>query len=270
MNIRKLILISLLLTTSLMAEVKEKWKINVGTMYVSKFETELQWNRKGLPVGAKINTKDQLGLENETAVFRLDGYYRFTDTQKIEFSYFGVNSDSNRELDTEIEIDGNVIPAGARFKSYFDMKIYKLNYAYSFYHNDKVELALTAGLHVTQIDVGYRAHIFVGNHQSQDDPKGSTSITAPLPVVGFEGQYSIIPKKLFINYEANYFYLTIDDFAGAITSTSLKMEYRFYENYGLGVGYNINNIAVEKDDGKTKIDINNRLSGAVIYLSFTY
>jgi len=249
--------------------VKEKWKINVGTMYVGKFETELQWNRKGFPVGAKINTKDQLGLENETAVFRLDGYYRFTDTHKIEFSYFGVNSDSHKNLDAQINIGKHVISAGASFSSYFDMKVYKLNYAYSFYHNDKVELALVAGLHVTTIDVGYKAYGFIDGLASTSASDGA-SITAPLPVVGFEGQYSIIPKKLFINYEANYFYLTFDDYAGAITSTSLKMEYRFYENYGLGIGYNINNIAVEKDDGKTKIDIDNRLSGAIIYISYTY
>ena len=157
MNIKKFTIIFMLITTSLMAEIKEKWKVNIGSMYVSKFETELQWNKKGFPVGAKINTKDQLGLESETAVFRLDGYYRFADAHKIEFSYFGVNSDSNRKIDVETTLGEHVISAGAQLNTYFDMKVYKLNYAYSFYRNDKVDLALIAGLHVTQIDIGYKA-----------------------------------------------------------------------------------------------------------------
>jgi len=269
MSISKVLFILALITTSLVAEVKDKWKINMGSMYVSTFETELQWSRKNFPVGAKINTKDQLGLESETAVFRVDGYYRFNKTHKLEFSYFGVNSDSGRTIDREVDLGGKVISAGATIKTYFDMKIYKLNYAYSFYHNDKVELALVAGLHVTQIDIGYKAQGVIDGIASASS-KGDRSITAPMPVLGFEGQYSIIPKKLFINYEANYFYLTFDDYVGAITSSALKMEYRFIDHVGVGIGYNINNIFVEKDDGTTKINIDNRLSGAVVYMSYTY
>ena len=269
MGIKKIVFVLLMIATSLMAEVKEKWKINVGSMYVTTFETELQWNKKGVPVGAKINTKDQLGLESETAVFRLDGYYRFNRIHKIEFSYFGTNSDSSRVIDTDITLGDKVISAGASLNTYFDMKIYKVNYAYSFYHNDKVELALVAGFHVTQIDVGYNAKGVINNIPAVSS-HGSTSITAPLPVVGFEGQYSVIPKKLFINYEANYFYLRFNDYAGAITSTALKLEYRFLNHVGAGIGYNINNILARKDNGTTKIDIDNRLSGAVIYMSYTY
>jgi hypothetical protein len=269
MNTKKIILLLLIVSSSLMAELKEQWKINVGSMYVSQFETELQVDKKGLPVGTKINTKDQLGLESETAVFRVDGYYRFNKTHKIEFSYFGVNSNSNRSLDKEITWDGKVISAGATFKSYFNMKIYKLNYAYSFYHNEKVELALVAGFHITQVDLGYDAYGEIDGVASASS-KGDMSATAPLPVVGFEGKYAIIPKTLLIAYEANYFYLTFDDYAGAITSSTLKMEYRFMEHIGLGIGYNINYIILDKDDGNRKIDVDNRLSGAIIYMSYTY
>jgi len=269
MKIKNIISTLILICTSLVAQVHDKWKINVGSMYVSSFETELQWSRKNFPVGAKINTKDQLGLESETAVFRLDGYYRFNKTHKIEFSFFGVNSDSGRSLEKELTWDGKVISAGAQFSSYFDMKVYKLNYAYSFYHNDKIELALIAGVHVTQVDIGYSAHGEIDGVASAS-ATSSSSITAPLPVIGFEGQYAITPKKLFVNYEANYFYLRTNDYAGAITSTALKLEYRFIEHVGVGVGYNINNIIVQKDNGTDKINIDNRLSGAIVYMSYTY
>jgi len=266
---KKILLILLLITTSLMAEVKEKWKINVGSMFVTQFETDMQWGKKGFPLGVKINTKDQLGLESESSVFRMDGYYRFSDAHKIEFSYFGVNSNSNKTIDVDTDLNGNHISAGASLSTYFDMKVYKLNYSYSFYHNDKVELALLVGLHVTQIDIGYDANGRINGEQKAAS-SGDVSITAPLPVIGFEGQYSIIPKKLFINYQANYFYLTFDDYKGAITSSTLKIEYRFWNHIGIGAGYNINNILVRKEQDDKKLDIDNKLSGAVLYLSYTY
>jgi len=275
MNIKTIIFATMLLATSLMAEVKEKWKINVGSMFVTQFETELKWSRKRVVngentlIGKTINTKDQLGLESESSVLRFDGYYRFNKEHKIEFSYFGVNSNSNKITDTSIELDGNTITAGVSLQTYYNMKVYKLNYAYSFYHTDKVELALLVGLHVTQLEIGYNIKGQI-NSSEIARAKGGTDITAPLPVVGFEGQYSIIPKVLFINYQANYFYLDFGDYAGAITSSTLKMEYRFWEHLGIGAGYNINNIAVRKEDSHKTLDIDNRLSGAILYLSYTY
>ncbi len=73
----KILLLSfLLLSTSLSAKVQDKWKINAGAMFVTNFETEMRLTRNGVPVGVRINTKDQLGMENDTGVFGLDGYYR--------------------------------------------------------------------------------------------------------------------------------------------------------------------------------------------------
>ena len=73
----KILLLSfLLLSRSLSAKVQDKWKINVGAMFVTNFETEMRLTRSGAPVGVRINTKDQLGMENDTGVFGLDGYYR--------------------------------------------------------------------------------------------------------------------------------------------------------------------------------------------------
>ncbi len=107
-------------------------------MFVTNFETDMQLNPKNLPIGVRVNTKDQLDMENDTKVFRLDGYYRFNDTHSIDFSYFSVKSDGNKKLEKTIEWDGIEYTAGTTIKSHFDMDVYKVNYGYSFYHNEKV------------------------------------------------------------------------------------------------------------------------------------
>ena len=86
-NKKTALLISLLCTTLLCAEVTDKWKINMGAMFVTNFETDMQISKLDVPIGAKINTKDQLGLDSDTHAFRLDGYYRFTDIHSIDFSF---------------------------------------------------------------------------------------------------------------------------------------------------------------------------------------
>ena len=269
MSISKVLFILALITTSLVAEVKDKWKVNVGSMYVTNFETDLQWNKKGLPVGVKINTNDQLGLESEATVFRFDGYYRFTDSHKIEASYFGVKSDGRKQLNAEINLNGKKLVVGTIIDAYLNMNIYRVDYAYSFYHNDKVELSIAAGLHITQIDLGYSV-VATANNNSTPISGSSFSVTAPLPIVGFRGSYDIIPKTLMVNYNTDYFYFEYEDYRGAIISAAFSLEYRFYNHIGLGIGFNSNDIKVKKDNGNTKVDIDNRLSGIMVYMSYTY
>jgi len=269
------ILLSFLLLSSIAsAKVADKWKINAGGMFVTSFETEVRLTPKNFPVGARINTKDQLGMKNDTNVFRADGYYRFTDTHSIDFSYFAVNSDGNRAIDTDIkwtdqEGNENIISAGANITSYFNMDVYKINYGYSFYHNDKVELTLTAGLHITSIDVGIAATGTVDG-VATSTYSSSSSVTVPLPVIGFRGEYTIIPKHLFVNYKADYFLLDYDGFTGSLTSTALNLEYRFVENVGVGFGYNANKIYLQSDDGNKQLEVTNDLSGALLYFTYVY
>ena len=267
---KKLLLVSLLLLSSLAsAEVTDKWKINAGAMFVTNFETEMRLTPKNAPIGVRINTKDQLGLKNETGVFRLDGYYRFTDVHSIDFSFFSVRSDGSKSIDTDIEWNGDTISAGAKINSYFNMDVYKINYGYSFYHNEKVELALTAGLHITSLDVGLAASGTVNGTPTNTYSDGA-SATAPLPVVGFKGEYTIIDKRLFINYKTDYFFMKYENFNGSLISSALNLEYRFVDNVGIGIGYNANKIFLKADDGDKKLEIDNTLSGALVYFTYVY
>ena len=148
------------------------------------------------------------------------------------------------------------------------MNVYKINYGYSFYHNEKVELALT-GLHITTLDVGLGATGTV-NTTPTNTYSSRASATISLPVVGFKGEYTIIKDSLFVNYKADYFVLNYDGFTGSLISTALNVEYHFVEHVGVGLGFNSNKMYLEaKDDDKT-LDIINELSGVLLYFTYVY
>ncbi|EDZ62932.1 hypothetical protein SMGD1_1759 [Sulfurimonas gotlandica GD1] len=269
MNKINLLLLLLLLGVSLSADVKDKWKINIGTMFVTDFETDMQLSPKNIPLALRINTKDQLDMKTDTNVFRLDGYYRFTDSHSIDFTYFSVKSNGYKSINEDIIWDNKTISAGARIDSFFNMDIYKLNYGYSFYHNEKVELLVSAGLHITTLDIGIAAQGTIDGVSSQAY-SSSGGATLPLPVFGFKGEYTIIDKKLFVNYKADYLFIEFDDYKGSLVTSALGFEYRFMENVGVGIGYNINKIIIEADDGAKKFEVENTLSGAMLYFTYIY
>jgi len=262
MNIIKLLLL-VMVSATLNADVSDKWRVSAGGMFVTNFETEMQLSPKNFPVGLRINTKDQLGMENETAVFRVGGYYRFNNKHNINISYFRVKSNGVKVLGENIEWGDSLFPEGTQLVSYFDMSVFKINYGYSFYHNKDVELQVTVGLHTTKIDAGLKSTLLA--NETSD-----SSITVPLPVVGFYGEYTIVEKKVFVSYRADYFSLQYDDMKGSFISSELNLEYRFINHLGIGLGFNSNKIYLSAIDDNSNLEIRNDLSGIQLYFTYIY
>lgn len=272
---KKALLLILIIATALFAQQMEQLKLNIGSMLVTNFETEVQYSNSNIPIGIVINTKDQLGMESDNAAFYLSGYYRFNHKHALGFSYYDIKSNGNiLHLSKDIPWGNNTIKAGAKVDSYFNMGVYKLNYLYSFYHNDDIELQLSAGLHVTRVRTGLHAFGSIqdsnGTISTAEDYASNTSTTLPLPVVGFNGRYEILTQKLSVLYSSEFFVLKIGDYKGSFIQNSLGVEYRFMQNLAAGLAFNASEIYIEttKDDNKLKIQ--NNLGGFLLNLSYYY
>lgn len=267
-SVLRILLFSQFVIALLPAQTNDRWSLSVGSMFVVDFETEMQISRKDVPLGARINTKDQLGLDHESAVFRADGLYRFNDAHSLGVSYYAAKSTGSRYVETEFEWDGDVLE-NVQTNTYFNMYILELVYGYSFYHSDDIELELIAGLHVTAIDLGFKATGVV-NGMPDQFISTAESVTAPLPVFGFKGEYTIIPNHLFVSYKAEYLYLMFENNKGQYISNMLSLEYRFTEHFGIGTGFNANFVKVEMVSGDKKIDVVNQLNGVMLFLTYAY
>jgi len=255
------------------AAATDKFKLSFGGMFVTNFSTQMQITKHPLPFSLLVDTDKNLGMQYETGVFRLDGIYRFDDVHSIDFSYYRVTSNGKKVVEKEfIWGDDYTIGAGADVASYFNMSIYKINYGYSFYHNDKVELMLNAGLHITTLDLGLSAS---GNVKDKDGAlvagvyKESASGTIPLPVFGFKGEYSI-NKSLFVKYKSEYFALKFDAYKGVFISNTLGMEYKFSGHYSLGAGFSASKMHLEGKGERVDYEVENSLAGLIVNLSYRY
>ena len=106
--------------------------------------------------------------------------------------------------------------------------LFKLGYAYSFYHSPSVELSLTAGLNITEYDFKY----------SLDDGSRASSngASAPLPMFGLSMGYAI-NSNWSVHYVSEAFIIDIDDkFKGTLLSYELDLEYKFDNKLAIGAG----------------------------------
>jgi len=261
-------LIPLFLASFLQAEeFGDTFKVRLGGYLLSDNETTISATTSAL-VGAKINLKDDLGMDTKTNVFRVDGHYRFNDAHKIEFAYYSLNTSGSNEISKDIEFEGKIYQAGAKVSSFLDMDIYKLNYAYSFYHNEKVELSIGAGLHIMDINTGLSGSATVPGVPTETFTEESISVLAPLPVIGFDLDYAVTPR-FHVRGSIDYFGLSIDQYSGSFTDVLISADYQVFDHFGMGMGLNVTNLDV-KVDSNTKYELNQSITGFLAYLSYNY
>ncbi len=244
----------------------EKFKLALGGYLVGYHKTELSATSPYL-IGTNINLQDDLGMDTQTRSFRVDSYYRFNPQHRIEFSYYSIYTKSIKETERDLNWQDVTFEAGAVIDSYLNMDIFKLNYAYTFYNSEQVELSLGVGAHMISTSTGLSGKATVDG-ETVTDSNGSTKFLAPLPVIGFSMTYNLSDKWQVIG-SLDYFGLAIDDFSGYFTDLKVVAEYQAFENVGLGIGLNSTtlNLQVNKD---FKYRVDQGVTGVLVYASYRY
>ena len=244
--------------------VPDKFNISIGAYSVFRTDAAISFTEPSLGAGISVNPEDTLGLDSEQTVLRLTGYYRFTKEHALNYSQYRIKSQGNKTLKKDIEwLDENgdliTVPVGAKIDSSLDYNIFKVGYLWSFYHRDKVELAVGGGLHLTRI-----AFDLDSDSTSSGVNTQNVSLTVPLPVVSFALNYAVTPKFHWI-IKGEAFALKFEDWSGIYTDMTLAMEYRTFKNIGLGIGLGSNSLNVTENTSEHKFTFNNQITGVLVY-----
>jgi hypothetical protein len=221
----------------------EKFSVDLG-YFIANTDTSV---RLGSGLGVSVDMEDLLGLDTTNSAARVGASWRFTDNRRhrLDFEWFRFRRDGSRTIGEDIlykDEDGNehIIEAGTYVESFFDFDIYQFAYSYSFFQDDRIDLAGSLGLYVMPIDFGLSATglFSVG---------GSESFTAPLPTLGVRADFAITPKWFFRS-GLEVFYLEIGEFAGSILAVDVAIEYLPWKHFGFGLGFDSLNVHVEADE----------------------
>lgn len=242
----------------------DKFKIDVGAFFVTKIKTDVQLAAEAGPinVGTRISFDEDLNLSSRETVPRLDGYYRFGKRSRVDFSYWKIDRDATAVLGPTqtIEFGDITILPNETVNSFFDTETIKASYGLSFYNVPKAELGLSAGLHVTSMDVGITCLTCAIPNTAE-----AADATVPLPVVGFYFRYNISRRWAFRG-SSQVFFIDLDEFEGSLTDLRLNVEHHTFKHAGFGFGFNRVAIELEADDGEFRGDFDNTLSGWQAYV----
>ena len=162
-----------------------------------------------------VNLEDALGLSSSTFVIRGEADYNFgyRSRSHVRLGYFGLLRNSTKVLEEEVSIGGETYPIGTEVRTKFDMHIIRSLYDYSFFKDERVNLALSAGLYILPLNFS------IGTDQLIDE---SAKLIAPLPVVGMRNTVLITPK-FQIKQNVEVLYLKTGSFLGSISDINMSV-----------------------------------------------
>ncbi len=240
----------------------DKYMLRLGAYYVDGSDTQFSVVSP-IGVGTVIDYQRDLGGENRDTIPRIDAYYRFNERHRIDFTAFSIDRKGSRTLaiDPPIII-GDIEYSGETLNSEIKYTLYKLGYAYSFYHSPKVELSFTAGLNITSYDLSFS--------NSTGDKAEVAGFTAPLPMFGLRMGYAITPKWS-VNYVAEAFFIEFEDkLKGALVNYELNTEYKLFKHFAIGAGLARMGTNVEVNDDDWKGQVSDSYRGYTFFGTFYF
>ena len=245
----------------------DKFKFSIGSFALSRYDSNISMTDPDLGAGISISPQDTLGIDIESSVLRIEGYYRIRPNHGLTYSWYSIDSKGDKTMDTSFEWvdeDGNAItiPKDAQVTSRLETDILKVGYLWSFHHSDKVELGIGAGLHITRVAISLDSSTTVPANSSINQ----VDTSVPLPVVSFLLSYKITPKlHWYLKTEA--FALKFDNWTGHWRDSTLGLEYRAWEHVALGAGFSSYSLELDEDDPTYQLEFNNSITGGLIYLA---
>jgi hypothetical protein len=211
-----------------------------GSVYIGTFITDRNTSARvdsdaGNP-GTDVDLEGDLGLKASTSVMRAGGYLWISARQRLDLSYFDLSRSASRTIDKTINFDDKTFRINTVLSSDNHLTITKLDYTFSFLNKDKGFLGVTGGLYVMKTRLSL-SEPSLGTADSE-------GLTAPLPVLGFRGDYAI-NDRWTLRGAFQWFGISVNTASGHLTDTYAGVDYGFGKRFSVGLAYDTVSMNVE-------------------------
>lgn len=253
------LVVLLAVTSTASAQEDPRFSISVGAFFTDR---ESQTRIDGdAGRGTDVDLEDDLGLKKSDTVFRVDGYWRFAEKHRLDFSAFDLSRSSSKQIDREIVWDDTTYPVNSTVKTDLDLTIYKAGYTWMFLKRDRSFLGATVGLYIA--DIGAKLSSSGGGSVESND------LTAPLPVIGLRGEYRFA-DRWSLRGSGEVFAVDYGDYEGSLYDLFAGLDFSITENIAIGVGVNSVKLDVGVSKNSFDGDLEWQYDGALAYFKFDF
>jgi hypothetical protein len=249
----------------------EKGSVKLGG-FLAAFDSNLGFGVNNA-AGVTINAEELFGLDTSLSVFRGEIMYRPGESRRhqVDLIYAAYHRDGRATLTEEIDINGTPYPIGTEVDSLFNFDIIRGTYSYAILQDERMRIALGLGVYVVPLEYGVSLTTSGGRTAVE-----GADTTLPLPAFAIRGEFQLVPR-LFFNTSLDAMYLEYGDFRGSLLDVNVGLEYRPWDHFGIGLGYNGMSVRVEAEEDSSNypgadfvgtVDV--RFTGLMAYVKWSF
>lgn len=214
----------------------------------------------GVP-GFEADLEDFLGAPDAETVLQMDAVLRLAHYHRLEFGWFELGRNSTIVTSRDFAFGDEVFPAGTEVDVNVDASVFRAGYAYSLIRNAQLELAVMAGVHITDLDTRIAA--------GSTGQEAASVAGTPLPVIGAQAAI-FLSDKTTVGAKLQLFRTDFDRYEGSLNYAMIDIQHQLSDNIGVGLAYNYYGIKLTSSDR----DVNGSLKivhhGPMLFLSVSY
>lgn len=222
----------------------------------------------GRVLGTVIQLEDDLNLDSNQTVIRLDGMWRIRPKHALEYGCLSLDRDALSILEEEFEFQGKVYEVDAIVASEFKNTLFRLGYRYSFLNNGKVDTGFIAGLSTYDYNIALSVEGTVSGQPPDEAASGSQGLILPIPTVGLFTNFAITPR-LILRGEVSVLDLDIGDYKGKLTDSRITFDSYIWRHVGVGGGLSTTDLEVSKR-GEDPFRVQYEYSGLLFYVTSVF
>jgi hypothetical protein len=207
-------------------------RISLGAMHVSS-STDLRANSSEGVEGTYVDAESQFGLPSSDWEPKFQAMGRFGTRSRLSFDYFTLDRTGNQTIPATgspiIYRDVVLLPTDP-LQTQLNLRSFGITYGYSFWHSETLEIAATAGVHITDLSSEVKVQTETRHVIQTDDQAG------PVPTVGIDATW-VASKHFYFDARAQYLNVHISDASGSLGIYEFDALYRLRPNVSFAIGY---------------------------------
>jgi hypothetical protein len=219
-----------------------------------------------LGAGFALNLEDTLDLDDTKFAFRIEGSVALGDRHRIHLEYLDVFREGEKNIERDIEVDGVTFPLGASLRTESSMQLITLTYGYSILQDDRMDLALTFGIH------GLRTELELEAATLNRTKSLNVFLPVPLPGLRFD---AVLSPGVWLRQRLDFIWLDLGDYGGLMADYGARLEVELGKGFTVAFGFNTLNVHIEsRDDDNPGIGHEGSLdydfSGLLLYAGYSF
>jgi hypothetical protein len=191
--------------------------------------------------GTRLNLEDDLGLDEQINQGRLEFDMRLRERHHLRADFFKLSRFKEQPLAQDIVFGDFTFQAGDNFRTKLDWRVMSITYTYQFLKFERFEAGLGLGVHIIQ------AQAEGGTPGTLNRERDSE--VGIFPTIAANAAYRI-SKRWSVTARGQSFSASPEDFQGTMSDYHMDIQYRWRENFAVGLGYSklVTNLEVTGTD----------------------